>query len=396
MLFFIPLIAVTTLLQALIPGAPTPETFVPMDAAARGTDVSLWILRQFPSTATALTELELALQLGSSNALVYSAPLGLYAWRSFSTVRTLATYVDRLLSPSSAELESRRRSARCGCAPGLAVLPSGTSTGWCISVLTLPAPVPLLSLPAPSPILTLPAPRPVLTLPAPAPILALPAPKPVLSMIVAPVPTFLSTPVRGLYPVATKPVVHSTTRKWHDHLSMACLVVLTLGFQLVANRLFEGFPQHPAVANYLLDDVTETPGECNGLEHALDPYENLATDTSDVERSRRLSGLAHDPFRFCDPSKLPDAALEDTLEAPPGSGETVEGMAGGDTREKSLVPEDASVETEESQGPREVDGAAASSEVPVNNGRLLDSVPGPDNRGQTGDSLRGGRSRDAR
>ncbi|KAG8687477.1 hypothetical protein FRC08_011939 [Ceratobasidium sp. 394] len=329
MLFFVPLLLVTTLLQTIIPGVPTPETFVPVNAAARGTDVSLWILQQCPSPATTLAELELALQLGSSDALVYTAPIGIYAWRSSATLRawgrTLVTSVDRLLSASRDKFDSRRRSTRHTQAPGLDAFPNETLADWYTgddrrrvhlalamaqiglpspAVLTLPAPPLVLGLPAPAPILTLPAPRPILALPAPALILGLPAPAPVLSITVlvitpslstlkpthtlaafnsiytqpsvqaSPTPqvlptssalnfeehvlpspglvpfrpqptsavsmaphsprtskvsTALSTPVRGFYPVVTKPVIHSTTRKWRHQFLMACLVVLTLG-----------------------------------------------------------------------------------------------------------------------------------------------------------------------
>ncbi|KAG8696450.1 hypothetical protein FRC08_007144 [Ceratobasidium sp. 394] len=330
MLFFVPLLAVTTLLQTIIPGVPTPETFVPVNAAARGTDVSLWILQQCPSPATTLAELELALQLGSSDALVYTAPIGLYAWRSSPKLRawsrTLVTHVGHLLSASRYKLNSRRRSTRHTRAAGHDGFPNGTLAGWYAgderhghvylalamaqigllspAVLTLPAPPLVLGLPAPVPILSLPAPRPILSLPAPAPVLGLPAPAPVLSITVltitpslstlkpihtlpafksiytqptvqaslipqvlptssapnleehvlpspglvpfrpqptsavsvAPhslqaskVSTALSTPVRGFYPVVTKPVIHSTTRKWRHQFLMACLVVLTLG-----------------------------------------------------------------------------------------------------------------------------------------------------------------------
>ncbi|KAG9091716.1 hypothetical protein FS749_016333, partial [Ceratobasidium sp. UAMH 11750] len=134
MLFFVPLLAVTTLLQTIIPGVPTPESFVPVNAAARGTDVSLWILQQCPSTAATLAELEFALQLGSSDALVYTAPIGLYAWRSSPKLRawsrTLVTNVDRLLSASRVKLNSFWRSTRHTWAPGVDAFPNGTLADW--------------------------------------------------------------------------------------------------------------------------------------------------------------------------------------------------------------------------------------------------------------------------
>ncbi|KAG8686258.1 hypothetical protein FRC08_012658, partial [Ceratobasidium sp. 394] len=392
MLFFVPLLAVTTLLQTIIPGVPTPESFVPVNAAARGTDVSLWILQQCPSTATTLAELELALQLGSSDALIYTAPIGIYAWRSSPTLRawgrTLVANVDHLLSTSRVKLNSYRRSTRYTRAPGDDTFPNGTLADWYTgddqrrvylalamaqiglfspAVLMLPAPPLVLGLPAPAPVLTLPAPRPVLTLPAPALVLALPAPPPVLSItvpasaltlptskptrtlptpksvftqpsvttspvshllptpsapnleghaqpspravpfcaptsaasIVSPSPSAsklsaaFSTPVRGIYPVVTKPVVHGTIRKWHNHFSMACLVLLTLGY-LTASRSFEGLVRHLVGANHPLDD-----GERDGFGHALDPFGQLTTDIFDTTRSRTLGGLAPDLFRFC-------------------------------------------------------------------------------------------------
>ncbi|KAG8712013.1 hypothetical protein FRC08_015136 [Ceratobasidium sp. 394] len=536
MLFFVPLLAVTTLLQTIIPGVPTPESFVPMNAAARGTDVSLWILQQCPSTATTLAKLELALQLGSSDALIYTAPIGIYAWRSSPALRawgrTLVANVDHLLSTSRVKLNSYRRSTRHTRAPGLDTFPNGTTARWYTdddrrrvhlalamaqigllspAVLTLPAPPLVLGLPAPSPVLTLPAPRPVLSLPAPAPILALPAPPPVLSITVPasaltspaskstrtlptpksvftqppvtasptshviPTPSAanleghaqpspravpfcaptlapsmarpspspskvsasLSTPVRGIYPAVTKPVVHSTIRKWHNHLLMACLVLLTLGY-LVASRLFEGLVRRSVVgANYPSDDVIpgerdefghalepfgqlaiDTPdtvrsGTLSGLapdlfrffdrpepigvtfgdeisgehgepEHALDPFGELAIDTLDVVRSGRLSGLAPDLFRFCDQPELPDAALEDAIEEPLGSREGTEETDGEDTQEDLSTPEEARVETEEAEAAYETDGATASSDIPVDGASAglpkdtpgLDDTPG--------------------
>ncbi|KAG8712616.1 hypothetical protein FRC08_014299 [Ceratobasidium sp. 394] len=525
MLFFVPLLAVTTLLQTIIPGVPTPESFVPVNAAARGTDVSLWILQQCPSTAATLAELELALQLGSSDALVYTAPIGIYAWRSSPKLRawgrTLVANVDYLLSTSRAKLNSYRRSTRHTQAPGLDAFPNGTLADWyngddrrrvhlalamaqiglfSPAVLMLPAPPLVLGLPAPSPVLTLPAPRPVLSLPAPAPILALPAPPPVLSITVpASVPTLptskptrtlptpksvftqppataspishllptpsapnlkghtqasprpvplcaptlapsmalpspsapkvsaaFSTRVRGVYPVVTKPVVHNTIRKWHNHLLVACLVLLTLGY-LAASRSFEGLVRHLVGANYPSDDVI--PGECdefghvldpfgqlaidmpntvrsgtlsgfapdlfrfcsqpepvdtafgdNELEQSLDPFGELAIDTLDVVRSGRLSGLAPDLFRFCDQPELPDAALEDAIEEPLGSREETEETDGEDTQEDLSTPEEAQVETKEAEAAYETDGTTASSDISVDRASagLPEDTPGLD------------------
>ncbi|KAG9083369.1 hypothetical protein FS749_006075 [Ceratobasidium sp. UAMH 11750] len=526
MLFFVPLLAVTTLLQTIIPGVPVPESFVPVNAAARGTDVSLWILQQCPSPTTTLAELELALQIGSSDALIYTAPIGLYAWRSSPTLRawgrTLVANVDHLLSTSRVKLDSYRRSTRHTRAPGHDTFPNGTSARWYTdddrrrvylavamarigllspSVLTLPAPPLVLSLPAPAPILSLQAPRPILTLPAPAPMLALPAPPPVLSITVpasamtSPVPkstrtlptpksiftqppvtaspishllptpsapnfegharasprpvplctptsvasmapsppaskvsaaTF--TPVRGIYPVVTKPIVHTTIRKWHNHLSMACLVLLTLGYNLAASRSFEGLVRRSVVgANYPSDDgerdgfghaldpfgqitidIFDTTrsrtlgglapdlfrfcaqpgpvgvafgdgisGEHGELEQALDPFGKLAIDTFNVVRSGRLSGLAPDLFRFCDQPELPDAALEDILEQPL---ESREGTDGEGTQQGLSISEGARVEAEETEPARETDGVTASSDIPVDGTSpgLPEDMPGLD------------------
>ncbi|KAG9099853.1 hypothetical protein FRC06_004770 [Ceratobasidium sp. 370] len=481
-----------------------------MDAAARGTDVSLWVLQQCPSTAATFAELELALQLGSSNMLVYSAPLGLHVWRSFPSVRmwghTLVTYANHLLSASRIKLNSPRRSTRRSRALGLEALPNGTSTGWYTSsdrlgtlghvylalvmtqvrlpsptVLTLPAPAPVLGLPAPRPVLALPAPALVLSITAPGIVLSLPMPKPThtlpttksvftqppvkafLTFEILPTPTVpnlegfalpspglapfcaqptldapmvppsppaseapavLSATVRGFCPVLTKPIVHNTTRKWHDHFSMACLVVLTLGFQL-ASCLFEGPVRHLVEACYPLD--VEIPGERDGLGHALDPFGELAVDMSSLARSGMLSGLAPDLFRFCDQPEpvdtafghgehdeldqaldpfdklvidtfgvvrsgrlgglapdlfrfcgpeLPDAALEDTLDEPLGLTGTVGGMAGEDMREELLVPEDAPVEAEEAGGICEMDRPTASSDILVAVGGSVDVASG--------------------
>ncbi|KAG9097271.1 hypothetical protein FS749_006659 [Ceratobasidium sp. UAMH 11750] len=512
MLFSVPLLAVTTLLQTIIPGVPTPETFVPVNAAARGTDVSLWILQQCPSPATTLAELELVLQLGSSDALVYTAPIGIYAWRSSPTLRawgrTLVANVDHLLSTSRVKLDSYRRPSRHTWAPGDDTFPNGTSAHWYTdndrrrvhlamamaqigllspAVLTLSAPPLVLSLPAPAPILTLPAPRPILSLPAPAPILGLPAPPLVLSITVlasaltlpTPKPTralptpksvftqppataspashviptssapeleghtppspravpfcaptsaasmvspspsasklsaALSTRVRGVCPATTKPVAHSTIRRWRNYL-MACLVLLTQA----ASPLFKDLGWYLVGANYPLDgairaepgrlenaldpfgalaiDVADTTrsgilgglapdlfrfcgrpepvgaafgdgssGEHGGLEQDLDPFDKLAIDTSDVVRSGRLSGLAPDLFRFCNPPESPYAALEDTLDGPVGLVGTTGGtILGEDTRGGLLVLGNASAGTREAEGIRGMNTATAFPDIP--------------------------------
>ncbi|KAG8742063.1 hypothetical protein FRC10_002046 [Ceratobasidium sp. 414] len=475
MFFFVPLLVITTLMQAIIPGAPTPEALVPIDAAARGADVSLWILQQCPSTAATITELEIALQLGSSNALVYSAPLGLHILRSSPTARawghTLVTYVDRLLSASGVKLTFPRHSTRHAYAPRLGALPNGTSVDWRVGnywppyvYLAPPSPKPILSLPAPRIVLSLPALEPTRTLPARKSILmpplvkaypaseivpslsapnfkepALPSPCPVpfrvrIAFVVPPVslasdPASISTTTRGFYPVSAKPIIQ-TTGKWHNHLVMAGLVVLTLGFHLAASGLFEGLVRHLVGANCPLDDgdrdglehtldpfgeldtnifstkhsgmlgglapdmygFCDQPGPANAAfgnaipdehnqqEQALDPFDKLEIDTSDVVRSGRLSGLAPDLFRFCDRPGLPDAALEDTFDDPLGPARTTRGMAGDGVREELLVPEDARVETVEAERANETDGATASPDIAVDDApaMLSEGVPGPD------------------
>ncbi|KAG9088816.1 hypothetical protein FS749_001845 [Ceratobasidium sp. UAMH 11750] len=337
------------------------------------------------------------------------------------------------------------------------------------SILTLPAPRPILSLPAPAPILGLPAPAPVLsitvlaitpslstlkptrTLPAfksiytqppvqaspipqvlptpsapnleehvlhsPGPVPFRPQPTSAVSMAphspqASKVSTALSTPVRGFYPAVTKPVIHSTARKWRNQFLMACLVVLTL-----ASRLFKDLGRHLVGANYPLDgairgepgrlenaldpfgalaiDVADTTrpgilgglapdlfrfcgqpepvgaafgegssGEHGGLEQDLDPFNKLAIDTSNVVRSGRISGLAPDLFRFCNPLEFPDAALEDTLDGPVGLVGTTGGTIGENTREELLVLGNASAGTKEAEGVREMDTASAFPDIP--------------------------------
>ncbi|KAG9089518.1 hypothetical protein FRC06_001507 [Ceratobasidium sp. 370] len=524
MLFFVPLLAATMLLQTIIPGVPTPETFVPMGATVHGADMSLWVLQQCPSTATTLAELELALQIGSSNALMYSAPLGLHLWRSFPSVRawgrSLVIYANHLLSASGTRLNSLQRFTRRTHALELETLHNGTSMGWYISsdrlgtsgrvylelamariglpptALTLPAPALGLSLPAPSPVLSLPSPAPILALPAPAPILsvtalkivltlptptptptrALPTPKPFFTLPSAKTPSTseavptlpaldlrglappspglapfcaqptlavpmvphsppapkapaaFSSTARGFYPIVTKPV-RGTTRKWHNRFSMACLVVLTLGFYL-ASCLFEGPVRHLVETHYPLGvevpgerdglghsldpfgelaiDVPDTvrpgmlsglapdmfrfcdqpkpvdtasgdgiPGKHNTLERSLDPFDKLAIDMFDLVRSGRLSGLAPDLFRFCDQPELLDAALEDTLGQPLGSTETTGGTIGEDGQEEVPVPEDAPAETKEAERVSETHSATTSSNVALDDARLPENVPGP-------------------
>ncbi|KAG9084617.1 hypothetical protein FS749_005090 [Ceratobasidium sp. UAMH 11750] len=337
-------------------------------------------------------------------------------------------------------------------------------------VLTLPAPAPVLLLPAPPPVLsitvsasaltnpkanstrTLPTPKSIFTQPpvtvSPTSHLlptssasnleghARPSPRPVpfcaptlAASMAPPVPSAskvfvaLSAPIQRIYPVATKPVVHITIRKWHNHLWMACLVLLTLGY-LAASRLSEGLVRHLVGANYLSDGVipggrdefghaldpfgqltidmpdttrsgmlgglapdlfrfcgqpepVDTAFGDNELERLLDPFGELAIDSFNVVRSGRPSGLAPDIFRFCDEPELPDAALEDIIEEPLGSREETEETDGEDTQEGLSTPEDAQAETEEAEAAYETDGATASSDGA--SAGLLEDTPGLDN-----------------
>ncbi|KAG9120508.1 hypothetical protein FRC07_003955 [Ceratobasidium sp. 392] len=195
--------------------------------------------------------------------------------------------------------------------------------------LTLPAPPLLLGLPAPKPLLSLPAPRPLLTLPAPKadvtmqpalmatrPALPSPGPTPINATYSVSTSTLPSSPpaptafatMRGFYPVATKPVVYSSTRKWQSYIFMACLAVLTLGFHSASNHLFEGIDRHSVGLEYHLD------GGKHGLKYALDPFDGMAMDVFDTARSGILSGLAPDLFRLCEQPL--DATPTDALRLP--------------------------------------------------------------------------------
>ncbi|KAG9122403.1 hypothetical protein FRC07_001220 [Ceratobasidium sp. 392] len=166
--------------------------------------------------------------------------------------------------------------------------------------LTLPAPPLLLGLPAPKPLLSLPAPRPLLTLPAPKadvtmqpaltatrPALPSPGPTPINATYSfststlpssSPAPTTFAT-VRGFYPVATKPVVHSSIHKWQSYIFMVCLAVLMLGFHSASNHLFEGIDRYSVGLEYHSDGGKHDPN------YALDPFNEMAVDVFDTARS---------------------------------------------------------------------------------------------------------------